>query len=278
MSNYFELKEFNKLKEFRDFTEENFIYNKNYIFRGQDDEKWPLETTLDRLINNLPLGLKKEKVIDHHLQRFRMAIRGRRGQNQFSFNSNGNDLDLWSIGQHYGLATPLLDWSFSPYIATFFAFNSSETPKSGKRCIWALNTSIIKEVNEKIIDRCLENDSDFKDKYFEKSRIPIIELVEPLLDDNQRIINQAGLFTRGPVLFPLNEWVKEFCNHINKVVLYKITLPDIERESILCMLEQMNINSSSLFPDISGACLYCNETLSLRAQMFNTKKNLFAKK
>jgi hypothetical protein len=229
-----------------------------------------LETTLDRIIKQLPHELQVEKVLLNHLLRFKKAIRGRRGPSPTHLKT---DDEFWALGQHYNLATPLLDWSLSPYIATFFAFCSIEPSESGERCIWALKTLAIAEGNEAISKDCAAYGTDKSKKYFEKSRTPIVELLEPSLDDNPRIINQAGLFTRGPVLLPLEEWVNEFLSDYKQVALYRITLPDSERETVLTALDLMNINSASLFPDLTGASLYCNQTLTLRGEMFKTIKS-----
>lgn len=267
MSGPFELKEFDDWQEFREFVEEEFAYDKSYVFRGHRDANWPLQTTLDRLINKLPKKLRKENVLQNHLQRFRNAIRGKRGTNPSPLKT---DDEFWSLGQHYGLATPLLDWSLSPFIATYFAFTSSKAPTCEKRCLWALKTLAVKEASNAISAEYGAYSPEDKEKYFEKSRAPIVTFVDPSIEDNPRIINQAGLFTRGPVLTNLEDWFSKFLKDYKRVGLYKITLPDSERETVLAALDQMNINALSLFPDISGACLYCNETLSVSGEMFNT--------
>lgn len=264
-----EVKEFDEWQEFRDFVEENFTYDKRYVFRGQRDAEWALETTLDRLIKQLPKELQDENVLRNHLERFKKAIRGRRGPNPKSL----TDDEFWALGQHYGLATPLLDWSLAPFIATFFAFNVNRTSGSGKRCMWALNTHAVDEVNNVISTEYNACKHEIKEKYFEKSRVPIVELVKPSLEDNPRIINQAGLFTRGPIRMSLEKWVENYLLDYKQVALYKVILPNTEREAVLAALDQMNINSASLFPDVSGACLYCNETLTLRGEMFTTMKS-----
>ena len=40
------------------------------------------------------------------------------------------DDDWWSFGRHYGLHTPLLDWSRSPFIAAFWAFMERVTSEN----------------------------------------------------------------------------------------------------------------------------------------------------
>ena len=43
-------------------------------------------------------------------------MKGRRGVNPEVYDS---DIEWWALGQHYELATPMLDFTFSPYVATF---------------------------------------------------------------------------------------------------------------------------------------------------------------
>ena len=251
-------------REINEFIEENFFTDNNFVFRGQRDSNWALQTSLDRLLHSVPKEFLNENIVYSHLNRFRRAIRGRRGANPAPID---RDNDLWALGQHYGLGTPLLDWSFSPYISLFFAFNEVASPTTGKRSLFALNLKKVREISRNLIDweglqRSEGKPVDWECEIFEEDRTPVIEIVEPLTDDNPRIINQAGLFTRLPILMTLDQWVSNFSSSYSKV-LYKITIPEDEREDIVWALEKMNIHSAALFPDITGASSYCNEMLSI---------------
>lgn len=91
----------------------------NCIFRGQRNSNWPFMPTFYRIIAG-----DMDESIRHrncHLENFKKNTRGR---HTISYTDpNDCDNNWWALGQHYGLATPLLDWVYSPYVAAFFSFH-----------------------------------------------------------------------------------------------------------------------------------------------------------
>lgn len=89
-----------------------------------------------------------------------------------------------------------------------------------------------------------------------------ITFLRPLSDENHRLVNQSGLFTRSRTDKSIEEWVAE--NHPDPenddggMILTKILIPNTERDKCLRTLNRMNINPLSLFPDLSGASQYSN--------------------
>jgi hypothetical protein len=104
------------------------------IWRGQTAAKWKLETSLDRLFRERAMTLDLNS-LDRHLRNFQYAARGRRAENPRTLSEN----EWWALGQHHGLASPLLDWTTSPYVALFFAFEDRECDGNDYRAVWALN-------------------------------------------------------------------------------------------------------------------------------------------
>lgn len=105
------------------------------------------------------------------------------------------------------------------------------------------------------------------EQYLEKSRPPTVEIVEPATDDNPRLINQAGVFTRAPIGINLEDWLVINNEYFSTPILKKLTIPDDERYDVLRALQKMNIHSQSMFPDLVGASNFCNEMLSLQAEI-----------
>ncbi|MDL1993506.1 FRG domain-containing protein [Vibrio parahaemolyticus] len=99
---------------------EYFTYYNNYIFRGQGSKEWKLAPSLTRMLKQSEYKRNEWRdVTELHLARFKENIRGRAN---IDFHSAAKD-EFWAIGQHFGLATPLLDWTKSPFVASFFALN-----------------------------------------------------------------------------------------------------------------------------------------------------------
>ncbi len=79
------------------------------------------------------------------------------------------------------------------------------------------------------------------------------------------MINQAGLFLRMPPKTDLEGYVrKHFHGETEpedphpRAILLKIIIPGSDRTGCLKLLNKMNINRMSLFPDLDGAAHYVN--------------------
>ncbi|WP_171653132.1 FRG domain-containing protein [Paenibacillus foliorum] len=237
----FEIKDFS---EFNELVCDELLDIPNYIWRGQRDSEWLLESTLSRTIKGIVDDEENvNSYINNHLKNFKYATRGRRGFNPAKLTEE----EWWALGQHHGLDTPLLDWSISPYVAAFFAFSEEAKSTDGFRAIYAFNKPEIEMKSEEILEDPSCGNED------------IIRFINPLTDENQRLVNQSGLFTLGPISVDLKSWIcNNFKNDTRRQRLMKIKVPDEQREMFLKALNRMNINHLTLFPDLTGASLYCN--------------------
>lgn len=235
-------------KYFSDYINQEMLDYTVYIYRGHGDSTWILEPTLDRKIKS-PTSPRREE----HLNSFKYATRGRRGSNPAPLH---DDDDWWALGQHNGLLTPLLDWTMSPFVALYFAASSNYKENAKHYSVFALSQLTIKRNNDKITT----------DKKIEliNNRKPTVKIVKPLTDENNRLVNQSGLFTRSPNNMDIESWVKKFNQDSNEMELIKIIIPRSGIEDCLRYLNRMNINHLTLFPDLYGASEFCNKYLSLK--------------
>lgn len=238
--------ELSSWKYFSDFVSQELLDYTTYVYRGHSIASWKLEPTLDRIITT-PTSSKR----DEHLTRFKLETRGRRGPNPAVLKDEN---DWWALGQHHGLATPLLDWTESPFVALFFAMSNAIEMKSKQITVYALAQSAIHERNNLI-------HSDHDVELINKQK-PTVKIVRPLSDENSRLVSQRGLFTRGPNNIDLESWIRKhkISGDEDAMDLIKINIPITEQDvnDSLRYLNRMNINSSTLFPDLSGASDYCN--------------------
>jgi FRG domain-containing protein len=238
------------------------------IYRGQANSIWPVVSTLDRLEKRFPTTPNIEKDIEDYykcprvgrerlLDRFKEMARGR----LLSPIPEDKQDEWWALAQHYGMATPMLDWTYSPFVALYFAFNEekcrNQIPKN--RAIFALTHHLIPSEQEVVSEEEQKHPKPFA----------------PTWPGNHRLTNQAGLFLKMPIGINLESYIsKQFKadtyelpqngrdgNLHPQLALVKFIIPNGKKERFKCLrfLDHMNINRASLFPDLDGAAKYVND-------------------
>lgn len=229
------------------------------IYRGQGRAEWPVQSKIDRIetrfqhtpnrFGTVPRNFDRPPVDRNtHLRAFKEAARGRRGQNP----PNLSEDQWWALGQHHGLSTPLLDWTRSPFVALFFAFEDELLPdnegtlsKPSHRSVFSVSSNAI---------------CDSKDPGQFESPSPF----SPIGEITPRLLNQSGVFLRMPEKCDLETFVKtrfkKECTisrgDAARCILEKVTIPNKGRHACLRHLNKMNINRMTLFPDLDGAARY----------------------
>lgn len=256
-------------KDFPDFVYKEMLDFETYVWRGQRCDNWGLKSTLDRLIEKAKIAKTKRwnfKAL--HLDQFKYAARGRRGSNPPLIT---NENDWWALGQHHGLATPLLDWTTSPFAAAYFAFINQGINQTRNRAVYAICKPIIEDRVKELTKIKEAENKKLKEEMDSGKKLggilslpfltmpvkPQVEFIRPFSDENQRLVNQGGLFTQAPQGKPLDIWVPENIDD-SSYALIKILIPNKERTECLKTLNRMNINHLTLFPDLYGASKFCN--------------------
>lgn len=271
-----------------------------YVWRGQSDSAWDIESSLKRTGKHGAGQLYNfQKAVSRCTNtEFRID-----DKNEIATNSK---LRLWSLGQHHGLHTPLIDWTIYPFVALFFAFASAGCP-APRSAIYALDWGSIQYINfdigqklesfrkelmsppyedcfkQRLIERYGSTFGDDLLWMIEKSEIPAearerlvgwektrcedrkLKIYTPRSNENPRIHSQGGRHIYTPEDMSVEAWIRE-CSADGEikskgVVLTKIAIPNSERTAVLKSLNRMNINYLSLFPDFEGAAKHCNMAL-----------------
>ena len=210
----------------------------NYIYRGQADDEWPLESGATRRIR-LALGEASDKLFSESLvkslQDYHNNLLTEARQKGFGLvdGRDLSDLGVLAALQHFGAATCLLDFTERALVALYFACQESKDQdrknKDGKNkdgkvfCI--INSNISTVAEDKNISIFLESNKLYQWR-------PIMH--GPA---ERRIICQAGLF----LINSPNESLEEIIIHAN----YK--------EKILEELKnKYQVSAETLFIDLSG--------------------------
>ncbi len=219
-------------------------YRSSYVYRGLENKKYQLTTTLNRL---------GESHLEKHL------LRNFRKYSQIEDEGKSSVWNWLALAQHHGLPTRLLDWTYSPLVALHFATsNFLNFEKDG--AIWAVNyvdsmkylpdqLAVIIEAEgshiftAEMLDRAVQSLPGLSE--LKQEDFPVF-LEPPSID--QRIVNQYAVFSMmsNPDL-KLMDWLKN-----TDIRYFKIIIPADLKWEIRDKLDQANINERVLFPGLDG--------------------------
>lgn len=240
------------LASWNDFHEVVKIFDKNtdYLWRGQENE-CPLKASFDRSFDNVG---RREARLNEIYKEFEQRLNdGPKSSPLFSEN------EVWAIRQHYGLLTPLLDWSECPYIAAYFAFYRKESDKHG--AIYALN----KAVQRLLMKKKQEDQVLLKERAIEFIDDKHLDRIQ--LD---RLEAQKGVFTQAFDGNDIERYAKTLYKKsykLKEILLAKILVPGQYRNESLRFLKSVKITHGTLFPDYRAAVERCELQLHMSAAM-----------
>lgn len=208
------------------------------LFRGHSCESWELDTTLERYI--------KKEVFFEEYNRYLLSIlpafesyTGKKWSLETKpilkeYPSPPPNYEFMVYLRHHGFPSPLLDWTRSPYIAVFFAFQNSGEEE---------NVAIVTFVED-----IGEGKSGCRGE-------PIICGCGPYINSHKRHFQQQAEYT---ICKEKDKEMWKYCSH-EKVfmknkdgdgyqdVCVKYIIPSKEKNKALTKLDLMNINAFSLF-------------------------------
>jgi len=242
----------NSWKDFRDIVESEKF--NNWAFRGQQNATWSLDSALARHLKNFKIHPEAWKTQEERIMRI---FRRKAYTYNHLTNIPGEDcyFEWLALMQHHGAPTRLLDFTWSPYVAAFFALERA----TGAAAVWAIYPPKIHdararrlqpgqkvEINE--IDQWINQ---HYEEFFLANQEEIVLIGEPYRM-NQRLIAQSGTFLIPGVLHkPVEEILTSRDFSKDLVVKFTLHAPTM-RKAAMESLYRMNITSATLFPDLDG--------------------------
>ena len=247
-----------------------------FIFRGHRDPAWRLQSTLARHRVGPPdrrTTWEIDDMIDHFIVQLKsigipipFREKDRRARLEFA--------------RHYGVPSPLIDFSFSPYVALFFAFNGVRPLQASNDdyvaiyclnihhlgCIWAKQNSMGSD--GKVSDYFTGYYNDFvyhssSDPFPNGYESGMLKYLDLPASWNHRMQRQRGVFIYDTIDYnscgcrdfedylDLDEVPHPDMNH--KEALIRVLIPQKVGKEIFERLELMGISATHLFGNAEGA-------------------------
>ena len=240
-------------------------------FRGQSDSRWNLNPAINRslFVSGEISGFSFGQKLDIRSYEERLLFRFKQEAHQYSQHlPEDADLMGWlALMQHHGTPTRLLDWTWSPYVAAYFAFEDD----TDKAAIWAVDLDWLEHRGNRILqekdgERIPVNPTE-RAAYLNKllalrgdeedqNKAPrMVVRVEPSKTDAW-MTSQRGFFLCKcwdyPSMNQLLMRMMTFPKLVSTPKIRKLEIGGDLRFEFLKQLQFANIHRGSLFPGLDG--------------------------
>jgi hypothetical protein len=256
----------------RDFTSWNaykdFVnhLSDSWVFRGQTDAKWSLKTSFERT--------DFFDAFDHVETNF-LAEFQRGARNFLEKEETPNSLTEWlALIQHHGAPSRLLDFTKSPFIAAYFAFEDIQY-ETDESAIWALDSCSIRSVAMEYLSKKYKKEMEKYSNQIIPDEIMVrlfldndkscVFPIEPFTMNKRYYLQQSTFFSTANTQETFMEQLDFLKDNIKNSVIKLVVSSKLKRE-ILMDLDKMNINRATLFPSLDGY----SKSLKMR---FNLRKS-----
>ncbi len=206
----------------------------SYLFRGQQ-KPWRLCTSFHRR-GRYRINQFISKDVKQLHQRLSAIT-----SHFFDLSQPDQNGAFFNLLQHHGYPTPLLDWSYSPYVAAFFAFRDCQIKDSDEKFvrIYKFNYEEWQKINPPI--------------YNLDPPQPHLSVMEFIAISNPRLVPQQAV-TIATNIYDVEAYILEFETRMNIKYLEAFDIPATERDIAMRDLRFMGITAGSMFPGIDGVC------------------------
>lgn len=229
-----------------------------WLFRGQSDATQRLGTSLELCFDRHRIPTEARTVVEKELLReFKRAYQ----QYASHLPAEQSTLEWLSLMRHHGAPTRLLDFSYSIYVAAYFALEDA-----AERCaVWAVRMPWAFEETHRLFkasgkgcdlldrERLEEKDEElFAATFLDPPFVPSACPLNPFRL-NERLRIQKGIFLiQGDITIPFEENLKSLPGHDDGNNVVRIEIPKSLQEEAIEYLYYMNITRTSLFPGLDG--------------------------
>jgi hypothetical protein len=234
---------------------------RRYIFRGHACSSWPLWASFDRIFAQHKKLEDPRDVYEDFFRTFLVdSIRNGVNDDRDWIGVKRQDImdrakypmegltKFESLARHWGLPTRLLDWTWSVYVAAFFAFWREVDLVEDNVAIWAL------DIDEAI--RCFDESVAFIEEIYPGNQNRTAQ--EGVYTINKsNVLRLDSLFMRGNARYRVTPKFP---------ILFKCLLPRSGMDQIVRDLRQMRISPIKMFPGKDGLVLYYRQFLGDRLQ------------